>query len=157
MSDAYPSLLDKLVVDNKTQNFKENWKDNQAVKTTLCAFGCLVAAVLLFVIPRVCGYYNLSLIIAGALLLLTAVIVLLSPYLYTYHLVNGFIICAVFIIIGYGIPLFAILADGISFLTFIASNSGLLLCTFFGNIGLCLYLYCVWLVISKIAYVIKNK
>lgn len=149
-----PTLLEKLVKDGKSKSSGEKPKTVNAVLSSL---GCVIVSVLFFVVPLALDYYNLSLIIAGCVFLLTAAIILLSPVLYTYHLVQGLILSCIFIIAGYCIPLFVILNGQTPFLSYIASNSLILLPTFFGNIGLCIYVYIVVLEFNKIIYLIKRK
>lgn len=157
IANKYPTLFSKIVIDGKSKRFKESTKDNPKGKTILCAFGCLIASISFFVIPLCFNYFNLALVITGSVLLLTSGMLFLSLSLYAYHLVQGLILCSFFIIIGYCIPLFIIMNSRFPFLEYIASNHLLLLITFFGNIGFCLYLYCIVLLLNKINYLIKSK
>ena len=149
-------LVEKIIKDGKSIAFNKKSKYNK-IKNFLYSLNCLIASLLFIVIPLLFDYFNLSLIIAGSVFLLTAIIVFISPYLYTYHVRQGLIVSTVFIIIGYLIPLFIILNSNVPFLEYLASNSLLLLITFFGNIGLTFYLYIVALVLNKFNYLIKSK
>ena len=153
----FPDLINNIVVDNNCHNPIKISKDSKKGKAYLSAFSCLIASILFFVIPLVFNYYNLALIISGDILFLTAFLVLLSPYLYTYHLIQGLILSCVFMLIGYCIPLFFILNNQQSFFMAIASNNYFLLLTFFGNIGLCLYASSITLIINKILYKIRRR
>ncbi len=156
IAQNYPMLVEKIIKDGKSIAFNKKSKYNK-IKNFLYSLNCLIASLLFIVIPLLFDYFNLSLIIAGSVFLLTAIIVFISPYLYTYHLRQGLIVSTVFIIIGYLIPLFIILNSNVPFLEYLASNSLLLLITFFGNIGLTFYLYIVALVLNKFNYLIKSK
>lgn len=156
LSNLCPSALDVLVVDGCSRKLGSP-SSRGNVKVYLYSACCLAASVLITVVPLALNYRNLSLIIAGVLLALTAVVVFASRFLYTQGFAQGAVLGCVFILVGYCVPLFIMLRGGKPFMTCIASNSLLLLVTFFGNIGLSIYLSVITVNLNKLSYLIKNS
>lgn len=154
---SYPVLMDKTVIDNGSDKSVAVSKDGRGVKSLLSALACSVVSALFIAVPLVLNCFNPALIISGSLFGLTAIMILISPWLYTYHLVQGLIVSCVFIIVGYCISLIFIFNSGLSFSAAIISNKYLLLMTFLGNIGLCFYVYIITMFINKLLYKIKSK
>ncbi len=152
-----PSLLDKLVVDGKSNTDIQVTKKNQVLKNSLTSLALLIIAVALIVVPYLLNFKSLALTISCAILILTSLIVFLSSYLYTHSLVQGIIISSVFIIIGVCVPMLIIEMSNLSILNYIIQNPQILMTTIFGIIGLCLYTYIVIINISKIHYMISKK
>ncbi len=156
ITSRWSTLLTKLVVDGKSER-TEDTPRNKKRSASLYSIGCLLFSALFFVLFLMCNIYNLSLVIAGAVLLFSAILIFISCFLYFYHLIQGIILSSIFMIIGFCIPLFIFFETELPLLEFIASNNLLLLIMFFGNIGLVLYGYCIAFYVNKISYLIRNK
>ncbi len=157
IDDKFPIVKNKLIVDGKAKNDDLVLKKTKSSKYMLLSVAFLVASILLIAVPIVFNYYSYALIISGAILAVVCLLVFVSPYFYTCHLVQGLILSSIFMIIGYCLPLLIIELSGVSFLMFIAINNSVLLPTFFGNIGLCLFVYLIFMMLSKFVYKLKNK
>ncbi len=155
--DKFSLLSNSLVIDGKGATNQEPTKHKQKLKYNLMATTALITALLLFVIPYALNYRSLALTIAAAIQLVTAILSFLANWLYTYHLVPGLTISAVFIIIGFLVPLLVIETSGLTFFNYLLQNSEILLPTVFGIIGLCLYAYSMVIIGGKIGYKLKNK
>lgn len=152
----FPELLSLLIVDGKN-NKNETVIKNANGKYLALSFGLAVIGVLLFVAPYIFSVNFVSLRVFGVLFFVSALAVLLSPFLYVKHFVQGMILSLAFMAIGYLLPLILIENSGIAFLQYLAGNVLVLLPTFFGNIGLCLYLSTLFHLFGKIVYKIKSK
>lgn len=157
IKSKFPTLMNYLVVDGKGIKEREIVKDRQNVKYNLISLAILVVSILLIAIPYALNYNSVALIISAIILFITAIIGFLSGFLYTYHLVQGEIISGVFIIIGICVPLLVVEMRGISLFDYILQDTEILLPTFFGIIGLCMYAYIIAIIIGKIIYKVKNR
>lgn len=152
----FPDLMSCLVIDGKGKEC-EPVKSNRKLKYSLISLAVLVASLLLTIIPYALNYRSIALIISAIVLFITAILAFLSIFIYTCHLIKGIIISSVFIIMGFCVPLLAIEISGISIFNYVSLNSEILLPTFFGIVGLCLYAYCIVIIFGKLQYKIKNK
>ena len=153
-----PSLLDKLIVDGKSNIDIETTNNNQILKNSLISLAILIVAITSIIVPYLLNFKSLALTISCVILILTSVIIFFSSYLYTHFLVQGIIISSVFIIIGFCVPMLIIERSQISIINYIIQNPQILMTTIFGIIGLCLYAYIVIININKIHYMIhKNE
>ncbi len=154
ITSRYSALNTKLVVDGKGETSEDMPKNKRSFLYSLV---CLLLSTLCFVLPFALEKYNASFVIAGVVLLFTTILIFLSRFLYFYHFIQGIILCSIFVIIGFCIPLFVFFESGLSLLEFIASNSLLLLIMFFGNIGIVFYGYCIGFYVNKISHLIRNR
>ncbi|MDE7329066.1 MAG: hypothetical protein K2N57_04910 [Clostridia bacterium] len=152
-----PTLLDKLIVDGKTNKVIEITNKNHILKNSLIALASLIVAIALIAVPYMLNFKSLALTVSGAILILTSVIVFFSSYLYTHFLVQGIMISSVFIIIGFCVPMLIIERSNVSVIDYIIQNPQILMITIFGIIGLVLYVYIVTINISKMHYMIYKK
>lgn len=150
-AEWFPTYKEKLSIDGKPKLCNEPPKKR---KIGLCTLGCAIVSVLFFASPQLFRCENGAFLFEGVLFCVTAVVVLLAPFLHTEHLVQGLMLSSVFLSVGYGIPLFLILNSPTPFFQYLATNGLILLPTFFGNVGLCFYFYIVFSVGNKICYCI---
>lgn len=156
IAEKFPSLMSKINVDNKKKSYYDKMNKKTEVRNFVFAAVCLAASVMITVIPLLLNYFNLALIIAGAVLFLTSVIIFISKFIYT-NLEQGTLISGVFIIIGYCVPLFIVFDSEMPFLQCIAQDTEILLPTMLGNIGIALYLYIISITVGKIHFKLKYK
>lgn len=152
----YPSLTDKINIDNKKNSYYDKINKAEQVRNNIFLMACFLLSVMLVCVPLMFNYFNLSLIIAAVILFITSLIMFISKYIYT-NLEKGVLISSVFIIFGYCLPLFFIFNSKLTFLHFISQNVEVLMPTILGNIGVCLYLYIICITISKICFKLKYK
>lgn len=154
----FPTLTSYLIIDGKGEKIAtESVQKPAKLKCNLLSLATLAISLLLTFIPYVLNFHSLALIIAATILFVTAILMFLSNFLYTYHLVQGILMSGIFIIMGFLVPLLTVEIAGISIFDYILQNNEILLPTVFGIIGLCLYAYNIIIILSKIIYKIKNK
>lgn len=156
LKTKFPSLLENLIVDGRSKDDVIIVKNNKG-KYLGISFGLTAVAILMLTLPRVFDVDLVSLAVFGAIFLITALVVFLSPYLYSCHWVRGALISLVFMSAGYLPPLIFIEMSDMPILQYLAEGNLILLPTFFGNIGLCLYASVLLQTIGKIVYKLKSK
>lgn len=156
LNAKFPSLTDKLIVDGRNKDNVLVTKTNNA-KYFALSFGLAVGSVLSFVLPRVFNVDFITFKVLGAIFAVTAIAVFASPFICLCSSVRGLIVSAVFVAIGYLVPTIIFEIDGSPILQALANGNLILLPTFFGNIGLCLYASVLAQITGKIIYIIKSK
>ncbi len=156
IKNKFPDLMRCLVIDGKGKDC-EPVKSNRKLKYGLLSLALSVASLLLTVIPYELNYRSIALNLSAIILFITAILTFLSILLCACHLIQGTIISCVFILMGFCVPLLVIEISGISIFEYVSLNSEILLPTFFGIVGLCLYAYIVVILFGKLKYKIKNK
>lgn len=157
IKSKFPSLLNKLIVDGKSNRYSEPIKNKQKPKYILISFAVFIVSILLIVIPYLLNYHSVGLIISGVLLFITSIIVFLSYYIYTFYLIQGTLISSAFILMGFCMPLIVVERSGISFYNYFINNPQVFMPTIMGIIGLCAYTYIVIIIIGKIHYLLESK
>ena len=152
-----PNLLHLIICDGKRRTDQKPMQKPARGKNYLIGAAVLLSGVLLLVLPGCLHYYRLALIIAGAILTLTALLILLSGWLYVGDCVPGLIISSIFIIIGVCVPWFIWETSGLSLLDYVIQDPQILLPTIFGIIGLCLYTHLVVIIVGKLCYCVQRR
>lgn len=157
IESKFPTLLNVLFIDRKTKNEIKVIKNNKKLKNISLSLTLIIIAISLIVIPYILNFDCLALTISGITLIISAVMIFLSSYLYTNFLVQGIIVSNIFIILGFFMPLLIIKLSNLSTTYYIIQNPQILMVTIFGVIGLCLYAYSTKIFISKIHYMLNKK